>query len=105
MTLSHFLTLLSDCQSRLTKPNSPPTVIGIPITSETNLLAFLAQQMLDLNKQRQAAVEDFLLDLEGVLSPAELQKTHVGADPCVFPFRIEILSPAGVDTRVCPYKE
>lgn len=39
-----------------------------------DLLAYLAQQMIDLNKQRQAAVEDFVLDLEGVSSPTDLQK-------------------------------
>ena len=30
--------------------------------------------MIDLNKQRQTAVEDFVLDLEGVLSPSDMQK-------------------------------
>ena len=39
-----------------------------------DLLAYLAEQMIELNKQRQAAVEDFALDLEGVLSGADLQK-------------------------------
>jgi predicted RNA methylase len=39
-----------------------------------DLLAYLAQQMIELNKQRQLDVEDFVLDLEGVLSPADLQK-------------------------------
>jgi hypothetical protein len=39
-----------------------------------DLLAYLAEQMIDLNKRRQAAVEDFMLDLEGALSQADLQK-------------------------------
>ena len=39
-----------------------------------DLLAYLAEQMIDLNKRRQAAVEDFVLDLEGVLAPDDLQR-------------------------------
>lgn len=39
-----------------------------------DLLVHLAEQMLDLHKQRQEAVEAFLLGLEGILSDAELQK-------------------------------
>jgi hypothetical protein len=39
-----------------------------------DLLAYLAQQMMDLHAQRREAIEDFLLDLEGVLSPADLRK-------------------------------
>lgn len=39
-----------------------------------DLLAYLAEQMINLNKQRQAAVEDFVLDLEGVLKPSDMHK-------------------------------
>jgi len=39
-----------------------------------DLLASLAQQMLDLNAVRHTAVENLLLDLEGVFTPAELAK-------------------------------
>jgi uncharacterized LabA/DUF88 family protein len=34
-----------------------------------DLLAFLAEQMIDMNKQKQAALEAFWLDLEGVTEP------------------------------------
>ncbi|HSH81588.1 MAG TPA: TaqI-like C-terminal specificity domain-containing protein [Herpetosiphonaceae bacterium] len=39
-----------------------------------DLLAYLAEQMIDLNKQRQTAVENLILDLEGLLSPGDMQK-------------------------------
>ena len=39
-----------------------------------DLLSYLAEQMIDLNRRRQQAVEDFILGLEGILSRAELQK-------------------------------
>jgi type I restriction-modification system DNA methylase subunit len=39
-----------------------------------DLLVYLAEQMLDLHKQRQEALEDFLLALQSVLADAELQK-------------------------------
>jgi hypothetical protein len=39
-----------------------------------DLLAHLAEQMIDLNKRRQAAVEDFVLDLEGVLALKDLRR-------------------------------
>lgn len=34
-----------------------------------DLLAFLAQEMIDMNKEKQQVTEDFWLDLEGVVSP------------------------------------
>ncbi len=39
-----------------------------------DLLIYLAEQMLDFNKQRQQAVENFLIGLDGPLSKAEIQK-------------------------------
>ncbi len=39
-----------------------------------DLLAYLADKMIEFNKQRQEAVEDFMLGLEGVLSDSELRK-------------------------------
>lgn len=39
-----------------------------------DLLSYLAQQMIDLNKHRQSAVEDLVLDLEGRLPITALQK-------------------------------
>ncbi len=39
-----------------------------------DFLAYLAGQMIELNVRRQAAVDDFVLDLEGVLPAASLQK-------------------------------
>lgn len=39
-----------------------------------DLLAYLAERMTALNKERHTAVEDFVLDLEGVLSASELQR-------------------------------
>lgn len=39
-----------------------------------DVLVSLAEQMLDLNKQRQEKLEDFTLDLESVLSDSELQR-------------------------------
>ncbi len=39
-----------------------------------DVLVYLAEQMLDFNKQRQEAVENFLLELEGTLSRADLQR-------------------------------
>jgi len=39
-----------------------------------DLLSYLAEQMIDLNRRRQQAVEDFMLGLESILSHAELQK-------------------------------
>jgi len=39
-----------------------------------DLLSYLAEQMIDLNRQRQQAVEDFIPGLEGTLTHAELQK-------------------------------
>ncbi len=39
-----------------------------------DLLAFLAQRMIDLNKEHRAAVENLVLDLEGVLSAGDLRK-------------------------------
>ncbi|MBV9709105.1 MAG: Eco57I restriction-modification methylase domain-containing protein [Chloroflexi bacterium] len=39
-----------------------------------DLLVYLAEQMLDLHKQRQEALEDFLLALQSVFTDAELQK-------------------------------
>ena len=39
-----------------------------------DILAYLAQQMLDLNRQRQNALELFIIDLEGILTPAQMQK-------------------------------
>jgi len=39
-----------------------------------DLLSYLAEQMIDLNRQRQQAVEDFTLGLESILSHAELQR-------------------------------
>jgi hypothetical protein len=39
-----------------------------------DLLVYLAEQMMNLNRQRQQASEDFMLGLESVLSDTELQK-------------------------------
>jgi hypothetical protein len=39
-----------------------------------DLLVYLAEQMMNLNRQRQQALEDFMLGLESVLSDTELQK-------------------------------
>lgn len=39
-----------------------------------DILAYLAQQMLDLNRQWQDALELFLIDLEGILTSAQMQK-------------------------------
>jgi hypothetical protein len=55
-------------------PNGTPDTANEQSDVVHDLLAFLAEQMIDLNKQRQTAVEDFVLDLEGVLSPTDLQK-------------------------------
>lgn len=41
-----------------------------------DLLVFLAEQMLDLQQKRAAALDDVLLALEGVLSDADLQKIN-----------------------------
>ena len=41
-----------------------------------DLLSYLAEQMIDLNRRRQQAVEDFMLGLESILSRAELQKIN-----------------------------
>src|SRR5260221_17220 len=41
-----------------------------------DLLSYLAEQMIDLHRRRQQAVEDFMLGLEGILSRAELQKIN-----------------------------
>ncbi len=41
-----------------------------------DLLSYLAEQMIDLHRRRQQAVEDFMLGLEGILSHAELQKIN-----------------------------
>ncbi len=39
-----------------------------------DLLVYLAEQMIDFNKQRQQAVEDFAFDLKAELSDSQLQK-------------------------------
>jgi len=56
----------------------PRLLDGTPDTANEHsdvvhdLLAFLAEQMITLHKERQQAIESFLLDLEGVLSSAAI---------------------------------
>ncbi len=61
-TLSELLTF---CKSRLTAEPEQSDVVH-------DVLAHLAEQMIDLHKQRQSALEDLMLDLEGVLAPGQL---------------------------------
>ena len=57
--------LLAFCKSRLTAEPEQSDVVH-------DVLAHLAEQMSDLHKQRQSALEDLMLDLEGVLAPGQL---------------------------------
>ena len=59
--------LLVFCQSRLAAQ---------PVQSDVvhDVLAYLAEQMIDLHQQRHSALEDLTLDLEGVLAPGQLEQ-------------------------------
>ena len=57
--------LLAFCKARLAAQPAQSDVVH-------DLLAHLAEQMIDLHKQRQSALEDLTLDLEGVLAPGQL---------------------------------
>ncbi|PDW02984.1 Eco57I restriction-modification methylase domain-containing protein [Candidatus Viridilinea mediisalina] len=59
--------LLHFCKERLAADPEQSDVVH-------DLLAHLAQQMLDLHTQRAGALEDLLLDLEGVLEPEFLER-------------------------------
>jgi Eco57I restriction-modification methylase/TaqI-like C-terminal specificity domain/N-6 DNA Methylase len=59
--------LLAFCTSCLTAEPEQSDVVH-------DLLAHLAEQMIDLHKQRQSALEDLTLDLEGVLAPGQLEQ-------------------------------
>ncbi len=59
--------LLHFCKERLAAVPEQSDVVH-------DILAHLAQQMLDLHKQRHRALEDLLLDLEGVLAPGLLEQ-------------------------------
>lgn len=59
--------LLSFCKARLATAPEQSDVVH-------DILAHLAEQMIDLHKQRQHALEDLLLDLEGVLAPGQLDQ-------------------------------
>ena len=62
-----FSELVAFCKARLAAEPEQSDVVH-------DILAHLAAQMIDLHQQRQSALEDLILDLEGVLAPDQLDQ-------------------------------
>jgi hypothetical protein len=69
---------IAHCEAALTAPAAQPPTTGLPDDVIHDLLAHLAAQMIELNRQKQQRVSAFTLDLEGLTDPATFAALQKG---------------------------